>query len=75
MFLFSFALMAVAYRSPFVFTIFIFFTVFMTLPDLRYEYVYYTVGDEDVSKGEKNSGFEAEESDEKGNKEEKGEGE
>ena len=43
----------------------------MTLPYLRYEYVYYSVGDEDVTKGEKNAGFEAEESDEKGNKEEK----
>ena len=44
----------------------------MTLPDLRYEYVYYTDGDENVSKGEKNTGFEAEESDEKWNREEKG---
>jgi len=39
MFLFSFALMAVAYR---------------------YEYVYYTVGDEDAAKGEQNAGYQAE---------------
>ena len=44
----------------------------MTLPYLRYEYVYYTVGDEDDSKGEKNAGYEAEESDEKGKEEEEG---
>ena len=66
MFLFSFALMAVAYRSPLL----LIFHCFYLRCLLRYEYVYYTVGDGDESKGEKNEGFEAEESDEKGREEE-----